>query len=329
MPRTAAVALLLILLLRSIKAQLQVQIRKYSQVSLNGTELEGNFTVQGEYIFPSGFSRDWFITSHANIPAEGITGLLYQPQLVDDCHPNFNTSTQQNFCLSWDENNADFPRLLLLDNIHLCMEPPTHFDALITYSPDDVTRDIRNYPLFNIPFAVVSENFYLKLQDSLQDCLEDMDTTLVNISVGDTDVGAVRVALVMFMFLCGMLCLCVIIILLTLTALCCSKCFRKRGSYNVHDNQLHELGPAEDTRLHRETFRDTLTIPYSPEERQFCSGDSNIQCAICLEDFVEGEMISVLACSASHAFHPTCINKWLESQSTCPVCRTPMTSTWL
>ena len=322
------VAILQVLLVRTIKAQLQVQIRKYSQVSLNDTELGGNFTVLGEYTFPSGLSTDWFVTSHANIPAEGITGLLYQPLLQEDCQPTLNASTQQNYC-AWNEN-ANLPRLILLEDVNACTHPPSYFNALITYSPNGITRDIKNYPLFKIPLAIVSETFYLKLQDSLQDCSEDMeDTTLVNISVGDADVVYFRMVLVMVVLLGGIMCLCVVIIVLALTVLFCSKCLRKRGSYNVHDHQLHELGPTEDALHHRGTFRDTLTLPYSPEERQFHSGDAQTQCAICLEDFMDGEVTSVLACSASHAFHPTCINKWLESQSTCPVCRTLMTSTLL
>ncbi len=318
MARTAAVVVVL-LLSRVIKAQLQVQIRKYSQIS---SELGENFTVQAEYIFPSGFSGDWFVTSHANIPAEGITGLLCQPQPEEDCHP-FNSSTQ-NHCHSGD--NVNLPRIIILEDLdsYCTEEQVTHFDALITYSPDDAARDINRY---QTPLAIVSKEFYFTLQDSIDnDCLDEI-STLVNLSVGDTDVIAVRIALVTFIMLCGLLFMCSLIILLFLAVMCCRKCLKGRGNYNVHENQLHELGPVEGTR--HGTFRGTLTLPYTPQERHFCSGDSNSQCAICLEEFVDGEVTSVLACSTSHAFHPNCINKWLESQSTCPVCRTMMSNTWL
>ncbi|CAA0830090.1 RING-H2 finger protein ATL80 [Striga hermonthica] len=43
-------------------------------------------------------------------------------------------------------------------------------------------------------------------------------------------------------------------------------------------------------------------------------------CAICLGEFVAGEEIRVLP-QCKHAFHVTCINTWLRSQSSCPCCR--------
>ena len=43
-------------------------------------------------------------------------------------------------------------------------------------------------------------------------------------------------------------------------------------------------------------------------------------CSICLEDFVEGEKISVLPCK--HSFHYKCIVPWLGSKnSCCPICK--------
>lgn len=43
-------------------------------------------------------------------------------------------------------------------------------------------------------------------------------------------------------------------------------------------------------------------------------------CSICLEDFVEGEKISVLPCK--HAFHYKCIVPWLGSKNSyCPICK--------
>ncbi|GLJ39549.1 hypothetical protein SUGI_0808060 [Cryptomeria japonica] len=44
-------------------------------------------------------------------------------------------------------------------------------------------------------------------------------------------------------------------------------------------------------------------------------------CAVCLTDFKEHEMLRLLP-KCSHAFHPECIDLWLSSNTTCPVCRT-------
>lgn len=43
-------------------------------------------------------------------------------------------------------------------------------------------------------------------------------------------------------------------------------------------------------------------------------------CAICLEDFKEGEECLVLPI-CDHLFHLICIHRWLENKPTCPICR--------
>ncbi|ONK61916.1 uncharacterized protein A4U43_C08F34890 [Asparagus officinalis] len=48
------------------------------------------------------------------------------------------------------------------------------------------------------------------------------------------------------------------------------------------------------------------------------SGSSD--CAICLAEFGEGELLRVLP-SCSHSFHVSCIDTWLSSHSDCPLCR--------
>jgi len=56
----------------------------------------------------------------------------------------------------------------------------------------------------------------------------------------------------------------------------------------------------------------TLNDPSSlPEDRR--------QCNICLEDFEVGEKRKVLPCL--HGFHCTCIDKWLASNGSCPICK--------
>ncbi|CAI5957069.1 unnamed protein product [Closterium sp. NIES-64] len=45
----------------------------------------------------------------------------------------------------------------------------------------------------------------------------------------------------------------------------------------------------------------------------------------CLSDFNEGELVrSVLPCE--HRFHVACIDHWLASKTTCPVCRADLKS---
>ncbi|KAL2328534.1 hypothetical protein Fmac_021961 [Flemingia macrophylla] len=44
------------------------------------------------------------------------------------------------------------------------------------------------------------------------------------------------------------------------------------------------------------------------------------ECAICLEEAGEGEAVKVIP-YCGHVFHPQCIDTWLESHVSCPVCR--------
>lgn len=46
---------------------------------------------------------------------------------------------------------------------------------------------------------------------------------------------------------------------------------------------------------------------------------STQSCTICQEDFKQNETIKKLPCD--HYFHANCILPWLQSQSTCPICR--------
>ncbi|GLJ39528.1 hypothetical protein SUGI_0807780 [Cryptomeria japonica] len=50
------------------------------------------------------------------------------------------------------------------------------------------------------------------------------------------------------------------------------------------------------------------------------------ECAVCLSDFEDDEMVRLLP-KCSHAFHPECIDMWLCSHDTCPVCRTSLVPT--
>ncbi|PKA63147.1 RING-H2 finger protein ATL72 [Apostasia shenzhenica] len=43
-------------------------------------------------------------------------------------------------------------------------------------------------------------------------------------------------------------------------------------------------------------------------------------CPVCLSDFEDGNAVCLLP-ECAHCFHVECIDQWLRSHSTCPVCR--------
>ncbi|XP_068644664.1 RING-H2 finger protein ATL79-like [Aristolochia californica] len=64
------------------------------------------------------------------------------------------------------------------------------------------------------------------------------------------------------------------------------------------------------------------TIPayrYCKKVLPVAGGESS--CAVCLCEFKDGEEVRDLP-HCRHSFHVPCIDKWLHSRSTCPICRT-------
>lgn len=45
-------------------------------------------------------------------------------------------------------------------------------------------------------------------------------------------------------------------------------------------------------------------------------------CAICMEDFKEGDELKTLPCL--HMYHGHCIDSWLQRDNSCPICKTPI-----
>eukprot|EP00262_Sarcandra_glabra_P018140 TRINITY_DN643_c0_g1_i1.p1 TRINITY_DN643_c0_g1~~TRINITY_DN643_c0_g1_i1.p1 ORF type:complete len:235 (+),score=18.73 TRINITY_DN643_c0_g1_i1:39-707(+) len=51
------------------------------------------------------------------------------------------------------------------------------------------------------------------------------------------------------------------------------------------------------------------------------SDDTSMECAVCLST-LEEEMMARLLPNCKHTFHAKCIDMWLKSNLTCPICRT-------
>lgn len=320
--------LLAILSALKVEAQLQVDIRRYEHLPVSMDS--SNFTILADYTFPTGFTSAWFTTAYTNIPVDGITGMLYQP---DECSAH-NVPSIGN-CQTLRPGLMNISRIGLVS--HGCCDisfEELSFDALLTYSPNDRIHEVRNAvcePLREdinasvIPLAIISEEFAHTLKMTASNCSSDY-VMLVTLSVGTIDVNSIRLALAVFISLSSLLLACLLLLSAFLLHLCRRKYCGRRGSYNVHDTHILQLGDLTELRGAR--FHGPQTQPYTPKQQEFhrseSTGNGVTQCAVCLEEFEEGEVISVLGCEGNHAFHPNCIQKWLDSRSTCPVCRTFM-----
>lgn len=65
------------------------------------------------------------------------------------------------------------------------------------------------------------------------------------------------------------------------------------------------------------------TFTYA-EVKEHHIGKGALECAVCLNEFEDDEMLRLIP-KCDHVFHPECIDAWLKSHVTCPVCRADLT----
>ncbi|KAE9613294.1 hypothetical protein Lal_00027322 [Lupinus albus] len=83
-----------------------------------------------------------------------------------------------------------------------------------------------------------------------------------------------------------------------------------------HNLALHEPWHVSTTGLDEALIKSITVCKYK-------QGDCLVgvtDCLVCLSEFQDGESIRLLP-KCSHAFHIPCIDTWLKSHSTCPLCR--------
>ncbi|GLJ09585.1 hypothetical protein SUGI_0112380 [Cryptomeria japonica] len=81
-----------------------------------------------------------------------------------------------------------------------------------------------------------------------------------------------------------------------------------------------------------ENSGDSVDLPRLPQEKPVAESfpvfvyesenysERGFECAVCLCEFEEREKGRTLP-ACKHSFHVDCIDKWLNSHSTCPICR--------
>ncbi|KAF8654374.1 hypothetical protein HU200_061554 [Digitaria exilis] len=72
--------------------------------------------------------------------------------------------------------------------------------------------------------------------------------------------------------------------------------------------------------LDRAVLESFPTMAYA-DVKAHKGGGPPLECAVCLSEFDDGETLRLLLPTCAHAFHVDCIDAWLASHVTCPVCR--------
>lgn len=88
-------------------------------------------------------------------------------------------------------------------------------------------------------------------------------------------------------------------------------------NYEALLNLAERLGEAKPRGLSKSVIDQLPSYRYNPETHQ--SINDQTCCVVCMSDFEIKQLLRVLPCS--HEFHARCVDKWLKTNRTCPICR--------
>ncbi|KEH39225.1 anaphase-promoting complex subunit 11 RING-H2 finger protein [Medicago truncatula] len=96
------------------------------------------------------------------------------------------------------------------------------------------------------------------------------------------------------------------------------------GEVRLTATQAHtQLTEPPNTCLDPKLITTLPTFLFKQKQQEESNNVSNniVECAVCLSLLQDEEMMRLLP-NCKHSFHVGCIDKWLASHSTCPICRT-------
>ncbi|XAR66298.1 hypothetical protein NMG60_11012478 [Bertholletia excelsa] len=100
---------------------------------------------------------------------------------------------------------------------------------------------------------------------------------------------------------------------------CTTICWRNRS---LHHPRAHAVAISRPEEVPRNVDNSVAElIPAHKYRKSEGLVGEDTTCAVCLCEFEEGEELRTLP-ECAHTFHVSCIDMWLYSHSTCPVCRT-------
>ncbi|PNT75296.1 probable E3 ubiquitin-protein ligase ATL44 [Brachypodium distachyon] len=125
----------------------------------------------------------------------------------------------------------------------------------------------------------------------------------------------------MVVILASLLCALVCVLGLALVSRCACRRHRRRRSSSSGSADP----PPKGLKKKAIDALPTLSFPSSSATTSATSSSSSSECAICLAEFAEGELLRVLP-GCGHGFHAPCVDAWLRTCATCPSCRAAISS---
>jgi E3 ubiquitin-protein ligase RNF38/44 len=89
-------------------------------------------------------------------------------------------------------------------------------------------------------------------------------------------------------------------------------------NYEALLNLAERLGEAKPRGLQKVEIDQLPSYRFNAESKR--SSMDQTSCVVCMCDFENRQLLRVLPCS--HEFHGKCVDKWLKTNRTCPICRT-------
>ncbi|KAL8168219.1 hypothetical protein V2J09_009718 [Rumex salicifolius] len=121
-----------------------------------------------------------------------------------------------------------------------------------------------------------------------------------------------NVVMVLSVLLCAIMCS----VGLSSIIRCAFRCTTLVSNETNNNNNTNPSSLA-NTGIKRKALKTFPTVSYSNDLKLPGLGT---ECVICLSEFAHGEKVRLLP-KCNHGFHVRCIDKWLNSHSSCPTCR--------